>query len=132
VTGGAACPCGRLDARGRALPLDRCCGPLLRGAPAPDPESLMRSRYTAYVLQERDYLRATWHPRTRPSDLALEPGVKWLGLEVRDRRQADAAHGEVEFVARYRAGGRAVRLHERSRFTREGDGGWYYLDGDPL
>jgi SEC-C motif-containing protein len=37
---------------------------------------------------------------------------------------------EVEFVARSRpANGPAHRLHERSRFLREG-GRWYYLDGD--
>jgi SEC-C motif-containing protein len=36
---------------------------------------------------------------------------------------------EVEFVARYRVQGRAVRLHENSRFVREG-GRWYYIDGD--
>jgi SEC-C motif-containing protein len=59
----------------------------------------------------------------------LEPGVKWLGLEVRDQREVDATHAEVEFVARYRAEGRAVRLRERSRFVREG-GRWYYVDGE--
>ena len=60
----------------------------------------------------------------------LEPGTKWLGLEVRDHRVIDETHAEVEFVARCRAGGaRAVRLHERSRFVRE-DGRWYYVDGD--
>ncbi|MBS0554808.1 MAG: hypothetical protein JSS47_20145, partial [Proteobacteria bacterium] len=34
-----------------------------------------------------------------------------------------------EFVARFRVGGRAQRLHETSRFVRE-DGRWYYVDGD--
>nr|MBP6305868.1 hypothetical protein [Giesbergeria sp.] len=44
-------------------------------------------------------------------------------------RTLDAAHAEVEFVARYRVAGRAVRLHENSRFVRE-DSRWYYVDGD--
>lgn len=127
---GAACPCGRRDARHRPLPLARCCGPFLDGAPAPDAQSLMRSRYTAYVLGRDDYLLATWHPDTRPAQVYAEPGVKWLGLEVRDHRSLDERHAEVEFVARYRVGGRAVRLHERSRFTREADGRWYYVGGD--
>jgi SEC-C motif-containing protein len=35
----------------------------------------------------------------------------------------------VEFVARYRIGNRAQRLHETSRFVREG-GRWCYLDGE--
>jgi SEC-C motif domain protein len=112
------------------LPLTRCCAPFLAGAPAPDAESLMRSRYSAYVLGRDDYLRATWHPDTRPATVALEPGVKWLGLQVREHSAQDDTQASVEFVARYRIAGRAVRLHERSRFTREADGRWYYVDGD--
>ena len=69
---------------------------------------------------------ATTRPR---EDVELEAGTKWLGLEVRDHRVIDAAHAEVEFVARYRVAGRGVRLHERSRFVKE-DGRWYYLNGD--
>ncbi|HYD75802.1 YchJ family protein [Ramlibacter sp.] len=124
------CPCGRTDRRGRPLPQDQCCGPWLAGAPAPDAEALMRSRYTAYVLGDEAYLLATWHPRTRPADVRPDPAVKWLGLEVRDHRVLDASHAEVEFVARYRVQGRGTRLHERSRFVREDDGRWYYVDGD--
>ena len=91
----------------------------------------MRSRYSAFVLQRRDYLLATWHASQRPSCLDFEPGAQWLGLEVRRQRTLDAAHAEVEFVARYRmGGGRAVRMAEHSRFVRE-DGHWYYLDAVP-
>jgi SEC-C motif domain protein len=127
---GAACPCGRVDARARPLAFAQCCGRYLGGCePAPDAPSLMRSRYTAYVLCDEPYLLATWHPGTRPERLPFEPGAKWLGLELRDQREVDAAHAEVEFVARYRAEGRAVRLRERSRFVREG-GRWYYVDGE--
>jgi SEC-C motif domain protein len=127
---GATCPCGRLDAIGKALPLARCCGRYMGGAGmAPDAESLMRSRYCAYVFGDEDYLLASWHPATRPPQVKAEPEVKWLGLEVRDHRVVDATHAEVEFVARYRVAGRAVRLHERSRFVLE-EGRWYYVDGD--
>ena len=86
----------------------------------------MRSRYSAYVLGLLDYLLATWHPSTVPGELDLAP-VKWLGLELR-HAQASGDAGVVEFVARWREGGRAVRLHEISRFTRE-DGRWRYIDG---
>ena len=89
----------------------------------------MRSRYTAFVLGRSDYLQATWHERTRPAELVLDPAVHWLGLEVRSHRQVDETHAEVEFVARSRLGGRGQRLHERSRFVRE-LGRWYYVDGD--
>lgn len=127
---GGDCPCGRRDARARPLALAQCCGRYLGGAePAPDAESLMRSRYTAYVLGDETYLLATWLARTRPGEAKPLPGVKWLGLEVRDHKEVDAMHAEVEFVARYRLAGRAVRLHERSRFEMEA-GRWYYVDGE--
>ena len=119
-----ACPCGR----GRAQ-ADCCARYQGTGVPAPDAESLMRSRYTAFVRGDVAHLLATWHASTRPASLVLEPGVKWLGLEVRRTRVIDADHAEVEFVARSRVQGRGQRLHERSRFVREG-GHWFYLDGD--
>jgi SEC-C motif-containing protein len=89
----------------------------------------MRSRYTAFVLQDAGYLRATWHASTRPPAIDFEPGLKWLGLEVREHKPLDATHAEVEFVARSRLAGRAERLHERSRFVCE-DGRWFYVDGE--
>lgn len=88
----------------------------------------MRSRYSAYVLGLSGYVLDTWHASTRPADLPLEPAVKWLGLEVR-RHAAEGERATVEFVARSKLGGRAHRLHETSRFVREG-GRWFYVDGD--
>lgn len=127
------CPCGRRDATGHDLAYAACCGPYVEAfdaTPAPDAEALMRSRYSAFVLERADYLRATWHESKRPSKIGFDPGVKWLGLEVRDFQVLDAAHAEVEFVARQRdKSGRAVRLHERSRFVKEA-GRWYYVEGD--
>ena len=44
----------------------------------------MRSRYAAFVLDLRPYLLASWHASTRPVELAPpEPGLKWLGLDVK-------------------------------------------------
>jgi SEC-C motif-containing protein len=120
------CPCQS------GLAYAHCCGRLHAGAAAPSALALMRSRYSAYVRGDVDYLRASWHATTRPAELALDaPGaVRWLGLEVKRHVEHDADHALVEFVARYRVGGgRAVRLHETSRFVRE-DGRWYYVDGD--
>jgi SEC-C motif domain protein len=134
MTPTSPCPCGRQSAQRRPLFWSDCCARYVEHfdtAPAPDAPSLMRSRYSAYVLARTDYLRATWHPSTRPAQWEAEPGTKWLGLEVRAHRVVDAAHAEVEFVARYRVQGRGVRLHERSRFVCE-EGRWYYLDGDML
>ncbi|MCP4638504.1 MAG: hypothetical protein GY848_18755 [Methyloversatilis sp.] len=120
----ALCVCGS----GR--PADDCCARFHAGEAAPTPEALMRSRYSAFVLDRRDYLLDTWHPDTRPQDLPPpEPGLRWLGLEVKAHVLSDADHGTVEFVARSKIAGRAHRLHETSRFVRE-NGLWYYLDGD--
>jgi len=155
------CPCGRRDRRDFPVAYAMCCGRYLDGAaaapvaladdasgspdaparagfaPAPDAESLMRSRYTAFVRERADYLLATWHASTRPASIEFEPGIKWLGLDVRSRSVLDADHAEVEFVARHRdATGVAARLHERSRFVREGDedagevARWFYVDGE--
>ena len=126
------CPCGRQVGK-RPLAYVNCCGRYLDhfdAAPAPDAESLMRSRYTAFVSERADYLLVTWHASHRPASIDFDPGVKWLGLEVRSHSQRDATHAEVEFVARRKSpGSPAVRLHERSRFVHEA-GRWYYVDGD--
>ena len=125
------CPCGRTNVKGQPLALDACCGLYHSGQPAPDAESLMRSRYSAFVLERASYLLATWHARTRPATLSFEPHARWLGLEVRAHVSTGPAAAEVEFVARMRVAGKAVRLHERSRFVHEG-GRWFYVDGDQL
>jgi SEC-C motif-containing protein len=119
------CPCGS----GR--PYANCCGPLHAGQAAPDAESLMRSRYCAYVLGLEAYLLASWHPDTRPAtvELGATPRPKWLGLAVKAYIPQDEWHATVEFVARYKLNGRAFRLHETSRFQRV-DGRWLYVDGE--
>lgn len=119
------CPCGL----GKAYA--QCCQPLHQGAAASSAEALMRSRYSAFVLDLWDYLAHTWHPATRPPDLTEggHPASRWLGLKIRQQRPLSENQWEVEFVARYRKpDGQAVRLHEISRFERI-DGRWLYCDG---
>jgi len=122
----APCPCG--------LPATYadCCGRWHTGAlalQAPTAEAVMRSRYSAYVLQLAGYLRDTWHASTRPAQLDFEPGLRWLGLQVRRHETSGPDSALVEFVARSKLGGRAQRLHETSRFVRE-EGRWLYVDGE--
>ncbi len=123
------CPCGS------SRPYTTCCGRWHTGSEhlqAPDAEALMRSRYSAYVLGLDDYLRDTHHPSTRPAEaLGFDAAVRWLGLDVRCHVAIDAEHATVEFVARSKLAGRAMRLHETSRFVRE-RGRWFYVDGDLL
>lgn len=133
------CPCGGAapDQRSGAKPprFAQCCGRYIDGGEiAPRALELMRSRYSAYVVGATDYLRATWAPHTCPADLdadhAAPDAPRWLGLQIKAFAETGADHATVEFVARYKVGGRAHRLHELSRFVRGEDGRWRYVDGD--
>lgn len=121
------CPCGSTKQ------YTGCCKPYLDNADNPDtPEILMRSRYTAYVLQKEEYLLNSWHQRTRPNSLNFEDNpVVWLGLDVLENETLlpDKNAGSVHFLAKYMERGQVCTLEENSRFLRE-DGIWYYLDGD--
>ena len=118
-----SCPCGATD-------YAACCGRYHGGSNAPDAATLMRSRYSAYVLKLEAYLLATWHPDPRPAalDLAAD-NAKWLGLEVKKHTQESPDPATVEFVAPSKIGGRAHRLHEVSNFVREEER-WFYVDGE--
>ncbi|MFB2586458.1 YchJ family protein [Herbiconiux liukaitaii] len=112
-----------------------CCGLYHRGdAAAPTAERLMRSRYSAFAIGDADYLRASWHPSTRPPALELDDDVRWYRLDILDRRAGGVldTEGEVEFRARYRPKpdrplATAGEVHERSRFLRE-NGHWLYVE----
>ena len=113
-----------------------CCGRFISGAAVPaTAEQLMRSRYTAFSLREEAYLRSTWHPDTLPDEpITAESDVKWIGLDViKHKHVKDTDEATVEFVARFKVGGRAHRLHEVSSFVRQPDAAgvahWYYVDG---
>ena len=90
----------------------------------------MRSRYSAYAFKLEAYVLATWHSDTRPAVLNLAAdNTKWIALEIKKHIAEAAERATVEFVARYKIGGRAGRLHEVSRFVRE-TGQWFYVDGE--
>jgi SEC-C motif-containing protein len=93
----------------------------------------MRSRYSAFAVGDAAYLIATWHPGTRPRTLALDPAVRWSGLEVLATTGGGLldAEGSVTFRAHARSGGEEHVQAEHSRFRRAG-GRWLYVDGDPL
>ncbi len=123
-----ACPCGQ------GLELGRCCGPIIDGeVPAASAEALMRSRYTAYVRQQREHLLRSWWSKTRPAQLAFDSRQRWLGLTIRQVSAGSETddEGSVEFVARFKIDGKAHRLHERSHFRRVA-GQWLYVDGEQL
>lgn len=81
----------------------------------------MRSRYSAFSLNNADYLAATWDPRTRPKKVELGDGLTWLSLQI-----IDVTADQVEFVARFRGPSGRGFVRERSQFVRSGDR-WFYV-----
>jgi SEC-C motif-containing protein len=131
----APCPCGSgRKAKG-------CCEPVLQGTPAPTPEALMRSRYTAYATGSVGHLVRTtapssphWQPDVRTWSEELErycAQVSFEGLDVRSASQ-DGDRGEVSFFARLRVGEQDASFGEHSRFVRDSEGRWLYVDGDRI
>ena len=131
------CPCGgaptAIRLKGSEAAFADCCGRYIeQGQLPPDALHLMRSRYTAFVLEHEAYLLHTWQETNRPGKLEFDVSAKWLGLDIKDYAQTGLQEGqetaEVEFVARVRVAGKATRLHERSRFVCQG-GRWLYVSG---
>lgn len=119
------CPCGN------SQPYEQCCGLFIDGKTIPDTaEKLMRSRYSAYTLQNDDYLLETWHPSTRPSEKPSDDdNTTWTGLEIlrTEKGSKGDKDGIVEFIAKCDVKGNASHIHETSNFLYE-DSRWYYLD----
>jgi SEC-C motif-containing protein len=118
------CPCGS------EKNYDQCCEPYIEGQlPAPSPEALMRSRYSAYVKVRPPYLRETLAPESRSdfkeSDvLEWAKQSEWLGLKI-----LKAEGNSVEFMAKYKTQGKVLEHHEVSTFRKEGNR-WYFVDGE--
>jgi SEC-C motif domain protein len=129
---GTMCPCGS------GAEFDACCGRYLGGVPAPTAEALMRSRYTAYVKGNVDYLVDSHAPKGR-EEVDRELTAKWagesewLGLTIvaTEAGKESDSEGMVEFHAKYKVGGNELTHRERSRFEKV-DGRWYYVDGKEL
>ncbi len=123
------CPCNS------GVSYGECCEPLIRGTrQAPTAESLMRSRYSAYVKVEIDYLYETTHPAHRKGydhegTRQWAEKSKWDGLEIVSARGGEGdTLGEVEFVATYHDGDQVYAHHELGKF-RKLDGRWFFVDG---
>ncbi|PRZ42733.1 SEC-C motif-containing protein [Antricoccus suffuscus] len=86
----------------------------------------MRSRFSAYVVGDGDYLMRTWHPRARPPqiDVDLDAAAYHLEIVATSGGRPGDESGVVEFVAQI--GADVIR--ERSSFTRRA-GRWMYVDG---
>lgn len=109
-----------------------CCSPWHEGDAVPTAEALMRSRYSAYVLNKAAYLYRSWSAQTRPTKQSLKKtkALHWLDLEIVSTEKGGVLDntGVVEFIARYQDGKQIAQLHETSRFERE-NGRWVYVEG---
>jgi len=123
------CPCGSGKNYGE------CCEPIIKkNALANSPETLMRSRYSAYAKGEILWLRDSLEENQRKH--FDEKGARqwskqseWMGLSI-IRSEIDEKNnsGLVEFAAKYKQGG-VVREHrEVSEFVRK-NGEWLLTEG---
>ena len=124
------CPC----ASGKQFA--ECCGPLIAGMPAKTAETLMRSRYSAFVSGDLDYIQKTsaGEALLRLDRAELQrslPGTEWLGLEIQqvEGGQESDITGVVKFKVSFRQNGRLYTQTERSEFRRI-DIAWRYCKGE--
>ena len=125
-----ACPCGSEKA------FSECCQPLISGAhTAQSAEALMRSRYSAYVNGEIDYIYDTLHPSKRESFDRKESKEwstqsTWVSLEIlgTEKGGPEDEIGLVEFIAQFRQNDKLVKHHEVAEFVKQNDR-WFFLDG---
>lgn len=131
-----ACHCGS----GRDIL--NCCLPIIRGErTAETAEELMRSRYSAFVLGDVDWILASHHPETldevsRDDVEQWSSGSEWLGLRIRGTEGGETGdeEGVVHFRARYKVGAQQVEHVERARFLRHG-GDWRFhsvIEDEPV
>ena len=108
-----------------------CCGKFHKGKiHAPTAEMLMRSRYSAYVLDLTQYLFRTWDETTRPTLQSLKKGKTehFIYLKVLSSSDGgiDDLVGTVEFIAAYKVADELFEHHENSLFKRQKNR-WVYI-----
>lgn len=104
---------------------------------AQTPEQLMRSRYSAFVMKNFNYILCTHHQAylngLNLAQLSAGPHPQWLGLDVIEASPVSTrdTQGFVTFKAWYVLDGELDAIYERSEFLRE-NGQWYYTRGQQM
>jgi SEC-C motif domain protein len=126
------CPCGSLIA------YSQCCALFINTPLLPQTaEQLMRSRFTAFYLNEHTYLLDTHHPSQREAgeleaiekDQSTTDWIKLIIHRTQLGRKNDLT-GTVDFSAYFNQEGDFFELRESSNFIQE-NSQWFYLDGEP-
>lgn len=126
-----ACPC---DSQKNYL---SCCGPFITGKQIPDsPETLMRSRYSAYTKANMDYIKKTMSGNALAGFQEVDATrwakkVNWIKLRVIKSDIESSSRAYVEFEASFVEACYLKSIHEKSEFIFE-KGRWYYIDGQHL
>lgn len=130
------CPCRSMDQN--KLNYDVCCAPYVEGKKkAPTAVALMRSRYSAYVIKNIDYIDQTHIPIenevfNKEEALKWADSSEWVGLEIKKTQKGEMNDntGVVEFIAHYKdkASGTELNHHETSLFQKK-DGEWKFKEG---
>lgn len=119
---------------GNTILYSECCGKIHHNIhQALTAEQLMRSRYSAFVLANGDYLMQSHHSSTRPIKEKKEivkwaKSVQWIKLEVLEtsKGKPDDTDGIVTFNAYFYEKGKVDIIHEKSAFLKENNH-WTYL-----
>ncbi len=119
---------------GNKKPFKACCEVFhLNNGKTETAEQSMRSRYSAFVLANGDYLMQTHHRSTRPTSekkaiVKWAKSVEWIKLEVLETTKGleKDIEGTVTFNAYFYDNGKVDVIHEKSAFIKENEK-WYYL-----
>ena len=123
-----SCPCGS------ELNYIECCEPYINGKPATTAESLLRSRYSAFVKNEISYIKSTTHPEklhefneTEVREWSTES--QWQKLNVNNvvGGTEEDEEGQIEFVANFKQNNQSHSHFEISTFKKL-DGKWFFYD----
>jgi SEC-C motif-containing protein len=119
------CPCGSGES------FKHCCENFINKTAFPEnPEQLMRSRYSAYVCKNEDYLLNSWHPSTRPQSLNLQnDATQWKKLKIISAKD-EFVHFVAFFTEEIKGIKHSLCLSEKSIFVKEAH--WFYLEGTEL
>jgi SEC-C motif-containing protein len=113
------CPCKS------AKNFTHCCQAIIQGKQtATTAEQLMRSRYTAFVLGDSNYLLSSWHSDYKPKSVVLDSSTHWLNLEI-----IASSNGFVHFKAYSLLGDQISILEEKSNFEKVNNQ-WFYTKGE--
>jgi len=128
---------------GTSKTFELCCAKFIEGTEfAPEPEALMRSRYSAYACKNAQYLFNTTVTDQQKDNTLIDIAqwaaqTKWLKLLIVDSVQCTIENFDsnypptVEFTAIYLNNNKLFQFSEKSIFIVE-DEQWKYFSGDIL